>query len=382
MNQELEVSLVHRVLEHLDARTTDTDEAVVTVGVDRYTDPGRLTREIEALFRGPPLAVAHGSRVREPGDHVVVETAGRSILVVRGQDGRLHAHLNVCRHRGTQLLPDRTHGQGCLRFSCPYHGWTYAADGRLVGIPHRHGFPGIDADSHGLRPVAVAEHAGLVWVGGGDPGTPLDVAGWLGELGDLLEGEGTPAHHVYDVRREERPLDWKLAIDIFLETYHLRTTHAGTIFPMFFDNVGLVDRVGPHLRNLFPKRSIAGLRDTDPASWRVRDHANVLLHIFPNTLVLLEPDHMTVLHVYPLGPGRSRIDSYTLVPEAPTTDKARAYWDANVAILYGATAEDFERGESIQAGFASGANEVLTFGRFEHALSHFHTGVDAALAES
>jgi phenylpropionate dioxygenase-like ring-hydroxylating dioxygenase large terminal subunit len=268
------------------------------------------------------------------------------------------------------------------RFSCPYHGWTYAADGRLVGLPHRHGFPGVDADSHALRPVAVAEHAGLVWVGGGDGSVPMDVGTWLSELGEILEGENVPSHHVYDVRRQERPLDWKLCIDIFLETYHLRTTHERTIFPMFFDNVGLVDRVGPHLRNVFPKRSIAGLRGTDPAGWRIRDHANVLLHIFPNTLVLLEPDHIAVLHVYPLGPGRSRIDSYTLVPEAPVTDKARAYWDANDAILYGATDEDFERGESIQAGFASRANEVLTFGRFEHALAHFHAGVDAALADA
>jgi hypothetical protein len=60
------------------------------------------------------------------------------------------------------------------------------------------------------------------------------------------------------------------------------------------------------------------------------------------------------------------------VPEPPDTDKARAYWDANNQILYGATEEDFALGESIQRGLASGANQEVVFGAYEHALAHFH----------
>lgn len=70
----------------------------------------------------------------------------------------------------------------------------------------------------------------------------------------------------------------------------------------------------------------------------------------------------------------------TAVPDVPLTPKARAYWDANNAILYRATDEDFALGESIQRGLASGANDDLLFGAFEHALAHFHDEVARHLA--
>ena len=83
-----------------------------------------------------------------------------------------------------------------------------------------------------------------------------------------------------------------------------------------------------------------------------------------------------MLTLWPQGPARTLLTSFTLVPEAPTSDKARAYWDANNTILYGATAEDFTMGESIQTGLASGANREVVFGAFEHALAHFHRQVE------
>ena len=69
------------------------------------------------------------------------------------------------------------------------------------------------------------------------------------------------------------------------------------------------------------------------------------------------------------------LTSYTLIPEPPASDKARAYWDANNDILYAAIDEDFAMGESIQRGLASGANREITLGAFEHALAHFHAQV-------
>ena len=63
------------------------------------------------------------------------------------------------------------------------------------------------------------------------------------------------------------------------------------------------------------------------------------------------------------------------MPELPATDKARAYWEKNNAILYGAIDEDFAMGESIQRGIDSRATPDLVFGAFEHALAHFHDQV-------
>ncbi|HEY4176669.1 MAG TPA: SRPBCC family protein [Kofleriaceae bacterium] len=231
-----------------------------------------------------------------------------------------------------------------------------------------------------LVEVPVGVVAGLIMVRPTPvtPGEPrvLDAAAWLGPLAAELESFGLGTSHAYGAYEVDRALSWKLSIDIFLETYHLRTAHKDSIYPLFFDNVGLVDPSGPHLRNIFPKRSIKDLVNAPEDTWSLRHHANVLYHLFPNTLVLVEPDHAAILHLWPIDAERTHLQAYMLVPEAPMTEKAQTYWDANNAILLGATAEDFALGESIQRGLASGANREVAFGAFEHALAHFHAQVD------
>ncbi|MEJ7597688.1 MAG: SRPBCC family protein [Kofleriaceae bacterium] len=377
MQHERQVQLVRRVLAHLDARTTDREPAPTRIPISAYVDPDRFVREHAALFRGLPLAVAHASQLSHPGDFVTHDASGVPLLIVRGDDGALAAFLNVCRHRGTQLEAAPCGSKKA--FVCPYHAWMYARDGKLASIPHADGFvgdggPWIDPAERGLVRVPVATIAGIVFVVP-TPGATLDPT-WLGPLAEDLAGFGVPAGQVYAPRVERHALHWKLAIDIFLEAYHLRPTHRTSIYGLFFDNVALVDPSGPHTRNVFPKRTIRELATLPEDTWSLRHHANVLFHIFPNTLVLIEPDHVAVLHLWPRGPAETLMTSYTLVPEPPTTDKARAYWDANNAILYDATAEDFAMGASIQRGLTSGANADVVFGAFEHALAHFHRQIE------
>lgn len=374
MDQATQIDLVRRVLAHLETRTTDRDEAETTLDVAAYLDEARFAREVERLFRGLPVMIAHASVLASPGDFVTHDALGLPLLVVRGDDGELRAHLNVCRHRGTRL-----ENAPCGKkkaFSCPYHAWTYARDGALVAIPHDDGFVGVDRKKRALTParIAVKEALGFVWLAPAD----ADPAQFLGEaIARDFEGFGLPTSHVYRHGSLTKECGWKLALDVFLESYHLRSTHKDTIYSIFFDNLGLVDKVGPHLRNVFPKRSIRELAAQPPESWELRRHGNVLYHLFPNTLVLVEPDHAAVVHVWPVSTTRSLLETYMLVPEPPATDKARAYWDANDKILHDAVAEDFAMGESIQRGLSSGANREVVFGAYEHALSHFHAGVAA-----
>jgi len=356
-------ALVRRVLAHLEARTTDTGAGPHAQPVASYIDPVQYARESHTLFGELPLAIGHSSQLANPGDFITHDWSGSPLLVVRHDDGTLAASLNVCRHRGTRVEEAKCGGKKA--FVCPYHAWTYGRDGALLSIPHRDGFPNVS--ERGLARVPVAEDAGLVII--------RPRPDWLGSIADELAGFGTTTAHVYDPRTVTKELSWKLAIDIFLETYHLRMAHRDSIYRLFFDNVGLVDPLGPHLRTVFPKRTIRELADQSPATWQVRAHANVLYHLFPNTLALVQPDHVSMFHAWPLGPARTLIHSYTLVPEVPTTDKARRHWDANNAILYAATDEDFALGESIQRGLGSGANREVLFGAYEHALTHFHAQI-------
>ncbi|HEY2840812.1 MAG TPA: SRPBCC family protein [Pirellulales bacterium] len=380
MRQELQISLAKRLLDLIERRTTDMVDAQSSAPVAEYLDPVRHAREVETLYRRWPLIVGHSSKLAAVGDYFTHDASGLPLLLVRGGDGRARAFFNVCRHRGARVVCEAA-GAGKTSFVCPYHSWTYKLDGRLAGIPHAEGFPEIEPARQGLVELPMEEYAGFLWVVP-TPGASIDVASTLGPAADDLKALNVSTHTVYESRQFDRALNWKLAFDIFLEGYHVRPAHAQTIAPVFLDNVGLYDSLGWHLRIVFPKRSLSELRGQDPAGWNLRAHANVLYVIFPNTALLVQPDHLSVMHSFPLGPAATRVVAYTLTPEPATSDKARRHWDANNALFYAAIEEDYAMGESIQSGLGSGANAALTFGRFEQALGLFHRNVERALTDS
>ncbi|MCA9771049.1 MAG: Rieske 2Fe-2S domain-containing protein [Myxococcales bacterium] len=359
------------------ARSLRPLEAASMLPPAAFVDQEVFDWEMKNLFLGGWICLGHISQVAEQGRFIRREMGPDSIVVVGGEHGQPHAFLNVCRHRGTRVV-EEARGGGRRSFACPYHGWTYGLDGALAAIPHAAGFPGVRESTGGLVELPCAERFGFLWVRP-SPGEPLDVDAYLGPIARDFAGFGWEEHVSHAAQEWRRAYNWKVGIDISLETYHIRRTHADTIARLFFDNVGVFDRFGPHLRNLFPKRSVVECREIPRVRWNIREHANVLYALFPNTVMLVQPDHLSVLHLYPDGTDACRVQTYTVVP-TPPDERAARYWDANNAIFHGALAEDFHMGETAQRGFRSGANEALTFGRFEHSLAWFHEAVDAALA--
>lgn len=363
MKPDLQRQLVRRVLGHLEHRTTDAAARPSTLPVASYVDPDGHERERTRLFRELPLVVGHTSQLAARGDFITHDASGVPLLVVRGDDGRLAAFLNVCRHRGT-----RVEAAACgtrEAFVCPYHAWRYARDGRLQDIPHDGAFAGLDREARGLVRVPAGELAGLVFVRPvprRELSLDAELAGWLGPIASNLAGFGVPALRVHAPTTMVRQLSWKLAIEVFLESYDLRAAH-------------LVDPIGAHQRHVFPRRTFRELAALPETQWDLRRHASLLFHVFPNTLVLVEPSHAAVLHMWPHGPARTLVTAYTLVAQPPVTEDDRGYWAANNAVLYGAISEDLAKGESVQLGLSSGANREIVFGAFEHALAHFHAEI-------
>ena len=257
MRHDTEVALIRRVLDHGRAHTTDMDPAVVQSPVARYVDPARLERERKILFRQFPLMVAHVSELAEPGAFVTRDVGGVSVLVTRTDVATFRCFLNVCRHRGTRLVAARCGKKKA--FSCPYHAWTYANDGRLMNIRHEAGFAGVRKDARGLAEVSVREAFGFIWIqlDGELPALDEHLAG----VRDDLETLHLASHVVYRPRTLRKEIGWKLSLDIFLEGYHVSYAHRRTIAPMFMDNLNLFDRYEPHMRAVLPKRSIAELAD-------------------------------------------------------------------------------------------------------------------------
>lgn len=137
-----------------------------------YTDAGLFGIEQDAIFARSWQFVGHVEKLHEPGDYFVLEVAGESLLVVRENSDTVNAFYNVCAHRGVRLLD----GEGCKpRFSCPYHGWTYDCQGRLVATPNAQNVSGFDKSAYRLRACRVELYHGLVFVNLDDEAPPLAV---------------------------------------------------------------------------------------------------------------------------------------------------------------------------------------------------------------
>src|SRR5687767_2634852 len=92
-------------------------------------------KEQERIFANQWLCAGHQSQLAKAGDYFLTEILGESVIIVRDQKGRSQAFYNVCRHRGTRMCEEKS-GQFRESIRCPYHAWTYALDGRLMGAPH------------------------------------------------------------------------------------------------------------------------------------------------------------------------------------------------------------------------------------------------------
>lgn len=174
----LDENLTRRALRLVASGTTDMAPDVLSVPLSYYRDPEILRRERQEILEVTPLALVPTAQMAAPHDYVVREVLGRSVLVSRDSRGEARAFLNYCRHRGARPA------EGCgnsRRITCPYHGWSYDSAGRLVGIPGREGFSGIDPADHGLVELPSEERHGFVWVVL-TAGADLDLDAHLGPL--------------------------------------------------------------------------------------------------------------------------------------------------------------------------------------------------------
>ena len=383
MKHDTQVELGKALLRHIEARTTDMAPAVTRNPVTRFTDPGILRRERELLFRRRPLLMGFSCQVPNAGDYLTDDFSGVPILVVRNEEGSLSAMLNVCRHRGSRVAREAC-GNVSRRLVCPYHAWSYDLRGRLAGVPHDESFPEVDAAGHSLRPLPVAEKYGMIWVCP-TPGAALDIDVHLAGLGPELASYGFERYHFYETRTIARRMNWKMAIDTFLETYHFAALHRETVGPIFFPNVMLFHPFGPNLRETVPRRTILELRDEPEAAWDILPHTAIVYILFPNTVFIIQGDHVETWRVYPVADRPDRCVMYLdfLTPQPATTDGARRYWDRNMDLAVATVdQEDFPVNEDIQRGYLSGAQDHVTWGRNEPALAHFEQSVAAALEET
>jgi hypothetical protein len=180
-------------------------------------------------------------------------------------------------------------------------------------------------------------------------------------------------------------MNWKLVVDTFLESYHLSSLHPSTVHPILHNNTGTFDAFGRNLRMIAARRTIEKLRERPESEWNLIPYSAVIYVLFPNTVFVMQGDHLETWHVYPFdgSPDESIMYASLYIPQPANTDSARRHWDRNMDLLMATVEkEDFPLSEGAQRGFHSGAQDEVLFGRNEPSLQHFHTSVKAALADS
>jgi len=357
-----------RLLELLNAGETQLAGREYQQTVSDYTDPTVLAAERAALFQRFPLMVATSVEMPEPGSFRTVEIEDRSVLVVRQTDRSLKAFHNVCRHRANRVENEEAGRRQSFR--CDFHSWTYGTDGALRHVPSPEGFPSLDRECAGLAELPVAERHGLVWVGPMSQ-DKVDIDDFLGDAGPLLARMRIDEGGLF--RREQFALNtnWKLVIDTFLETYHIKYLHRNTV-AKFAESMSVTEPLGLHARLLAPKRDWHKL---EPRERDFEADVNVVLRLWPNTIVIWVRDHAELYVTVPDGenPNRCLVTQYLMTPDPEVPEADEAKWEYFWELAVGTTrAEDFTTAETMQQNFHSGIQKHVTFGRNEPGLHDFH----------
>lgn len=372
MDRRTQHHLIERIERHRAAgRGTDTAPSTMRVPTADYVDPERFVRERAAITRAPSLVGLSGL-VPEPRSFATVDIGDQSVIVTRDDGGKVHAMLNVCRHRGAEVARGCGHA---ARLACPYHGWVYGLDGAGVSRRRDEHF---DGEAQPLTRLPVLERDGIIWAtadpGGTIPDRPLH--GAEHELAPFDLG----ALRLFGTRSFTRPLNWKLAVDTFCEAYHLTTLHRTTLAPLIHDDFALFDPFGPHGRLVAARRSIADLAGVPEAERSLLPHATILWFVVPNVVLIHQQDHV---QLYRSRPGRSPDEAHLDVSLYVPPDGVRddGYWQKNFDLLVDVTdTEDFATAAGIQRGFRTRAQDHVVFGRNEPALQHYHRAVDELIA--
>jgi phenylpropionate dioxygenase-like ring-hydroxylating dioxygenase large terminal subunit len=311
-----------------------------TLPASWYSEPAVLQLERERIFTAEWQYAGPAELVAERGSYLASVAGHIPVVVTRADDGELRAFVNVCRHRGHVVAQ----GAGCrATLQCPYHAWTYDLDGSLRRAPRSEREPGFDGSSLSLLPVAVETWGPFVFVNPDREASPLlDVLGRLPETVARtgLDLDGLRFHSHGD---REQPMNWKVALENYLECYHCPVAHPG------FSAVIDVDPDAYRLSVDGVVSSQFGALRAEPTDGDVREPQYHFL--WPNTTINISPgpQNLSIERWVPIEPRRTVEETdFFFGPDVP-----EERIEESIAFGTQVATEDVALVESVQRGLDS-----------------------------
>jgi phenylpropionate dioxygenase-like ring-hydroxylating dioxygenase large terminal subunit len=343
--------------------------------------------ELERVLLPSWQIVCHVNSIPKPGDYMTLDVGPESVIVLRDRDGLIRGFYNTCRHRGARILDGAGNCPGPM--TCPYHGWSYRHDGSLVGVPVRESFPGLDRSQFSLRPVRVDTAFGFVFAAfRGEPAPLAELWGpLLSEFAPYRTEEMVP---LGPITEEVWDVDWKLAMDNYLESYHVPIGHPG-LYRMFtpdFDD----QKGGGAIA-----RGSSWLREQESSRWSERMYqrlvGKIATHLpeeqrrcwrfysaLPNLGLDVYPEQMDFFQVLPGGPGKCVIRSGLFgLPDDRPEMKALRYLSDRINTQV--NNEDRWLCARVQRGLASSSYEPGPVSSIEGWMLEFHDLLRARIPE-
>jgi phenylpropionate dioxygenase-like ring-hydroxylating dioxygenase large terminal subunit len=176
-------------------------------------------------------------------------------------------------------------------------------------------------------------------------------------------------------------MNWKLVLDTFSESYHIRTLHKTTLAPTFNSDTVIFEPFGRNLFSVGLRKDVVDELAKPRDEWSLLPYATIQYFLVPNGLVVHQVDHVEVWRVEPLTVDTCRTVTSIYSPTEPVTERSRNYFIKNLDLLLHVTGtEDFPLMEQIQRSLASGALPEVIYGRNEPPLIHFHRSINQALS--
>ena len=222
------------------------------LSIERYFSKDWHDREVAQIWRKCWQLACRVEEIPNVGDHVVYEIVHDSLIVVRVAPDEIRAYINSCLHRGTLL---RTEG-GCVqRLRCPFHGWTWKLDGTLVHLPQQWDFPHVDPASMCLPQAKVGTWGGYVFVNFDLDCEPLH--SYLENLPEHFAAFGLENRYKAAHVAKIMPCNWKLAMEAFVEAYHVAIAHPQVL--AYYGDSNTQYDVWPDVRHVSRMISVQGV---------------------------------------------------------------------------------------------------------------------------